>query len=216
MRKIGIFIAVFAMAVVAAVPAFAVVVPIETKTYNLDIISTPTIGSGILGTVTLSQYSLDEVYVAVTLVDDTGFVRTGGPHHAFSYTLDMNPSEYSVSYLYPSNMFTAVSDITNTPFGSFTEGFNCTGCGNGGSSPYYDTLYFSIYSASGISISDFVANSLGYVFAADVIGPEGGTGNIAAGPEAVAPLPPALLIFASGLAGLGSLSGFKKRRNAQK
>ena len=63
-------------------------------------------------------------------------------------------------------------------------------------------LELKITDASGISLNDFVANADGYFFAADVIGPSGGTGAIAADKiTATVPEPPSLALFAGLLFG---------------
>src|SRR5260370_3943640 len=54
-------------------------------TSNLDIISSATIGSGTLGTVTLTQNGADEVDAVVSLVAGAKFVNSGGPHTPFFF-----------------------------------------------------------------------------------------------------------------------------------
>jgi hypothetical protein len=69
---------------------------------------------------------------------------------------------------------------TNMPYGAFTNVINCPGCGNGSSGLDFSTLAFAVADLDGISIGDFIADAGGFFFSADVIGPGGGTGNIAA------------------------------------
>lgn len=174
----------------------------------LNIISSSTIGSGILGTVTLTQNGANEVDVAVALIG-ASFVDTGGPHNAFTFNLDLL-TPYTIAITSPTgNIFSVGSTGSNTPFGSFTNVINCPGCGPGGSNANAGPLNFMVTDLSGISISDFTKNSGGFYFAADVIGPNGGTGAIAA-----APLPAALPLFASGLGALGLFGWWRKRKNA--
>jgi len=189
-----------ALVFVAVMPAEAsIVVP-------LDVISSSSIGSGTSGYVTLTQDGADKVDVDVSLAANTAFVSTGGPHHAFAYNLDLK-TPFSVTIENPARFSVAKSSFGKAPFGLFTDGINCPGCGPGASHAKPGTLDFFIYDASGISISDFVANAKGYYFSADVIGPRGGTGNIAA-----VPLPAALPMMGAGLLGLCVL----KRRSARK
>src|SRR6266853_849944 len=60
-------------------------------TSNLDIISTANIGSGTLGTVTLTQNGAYEVDVDVSLIAGVEFVNSGGPHTPFVFNLDVPP-----------------------------------------------------------------------------------------------------------------------------
>ncbi len=208
MRKFGFFVASLIFALALSAPAKA------STIYYLDIMDA-SIGSGVLGTVTLTQVSANQVDVVVDLADKTAFVSTGGKHHAFAYNLDLAASAYAVTVTSPSGMFSLVTDIINTPYGTFLNGMDCTGCGPGASASEPGPLMFTVFSLSGISISDFIANKLGYYFSADVIGPAGGTGNIASDgpPVSETPLPAALPLFVAGIAGAG-LGGRKMRRRA--
>ncbi|MER2519532.1 MAG: VPLPA-CTERM sorting domain-containing protein [Bdellovibrionales bacterium] len=179
----------------------------------LDIISSPSIGGGALGTVELTQANANEVGVKVTLEANTKFVYTGGPHHAFTFSLNLaNP--YSIAINSPSGFAVTSPSPVNTPYGIFTSGIDCPGCGPGASHAKSGPLEFSVFSITGISISNFIANASGYFFSADVLGPAGGTGNIASGaittPPSSVPLPAALPLFAAGLLGLAANSRRKK------
>jgi hypothetical protein len=183
--------------------------------FDLNIISSSTIGSGTLGTVTLTQNGAKQVDVAVALIN-AAFVDTGGPHNAFAFNLDLSSALVTVTSPLPPTGSPAIfvpsgAGGTNTPYGSFTNVINCPGCGPGGSNANLGPLEFMVTNSSGISISDFIANESGYFFSADVLGTAAGTGGT--GSIAVAPLPPAILFFASGLSMMGLLGWWKKRKD---
>ncbi|HTJ89837.1 MAG TPA: PEP-CTERM sorting domain-containing protein [Acidocella sp.] len=147
-------------------------------------------GNETLGTVTLTQVSADEVDVAVVLTDAAfvntghGHDNTGNGHDAFTFNLDLTKG-YSIQMQNTSiGMFSLSPDTApdNEPFGSFTNGIDCSGCNSGGSHPFSGPLDFSVTDSSGISISDFIPNDTPgkYYFAADVRLPDGNTGSIAA------------------------------------
>jgi hypothetical protein len=140
--------------------------------------SSLTIGSGTLGTVTLTQEGPDEVSIAVVLAAHTGFVKTGGKHHAFTFDLNLS-TPYSVQ-IQNTGMFSLSSSLENTPYGTFTDAIDCSGCRSGGSAPFSGPLDFIVTDKDGVSTSNFVANSDEIYFSADVLGPNGQTGNIAA------------------------------------
>jgi hypothetical protein len=195
--------AVRAVSLVGSIALLALSVPASANEISyLNVISSGTIGSGTLGTVTLTQNGADEVDVAVNLAANTDFVNTGGPHNAFVF--NVNVGGYTVAITSPTGgIFSLAGGTSNTPYGNFTYGIDCPGCGSGGSHANAGPLDFSVTDASGISISNFIANSGGYFFSADVIGPAGGTGNIASTSVSGAPGP----IAGAGLPGLLLVSG---------
>jgi hypothetical protein len=180
----------------------------DSVTSTLNTISSPSIGTGNLGVVTITQNSFNTVEFNVALSPDTAFVSTGGPHNAFTFNLDLL-TPYIVSFngaSADSFVYSGGPEI-NTPYGSFINAIDCPGCGPGGSNAYSGVLDFTITAADEISFNNFVANTGGYYFSADVIGPSGGTGNIAA--TEVAPVPEPHT-YAMILVGLG-LIGFTAR-----
>ena len=109
--------------------------------------------------------------------------------------------------------------IANTPYGQFTNGIDYT-AGNGSSTSTANdanSLGFKVTNTSGISFADFITStsykgaSGGYYFSADVIGPNGGTGNIASNSMSPVPEPKP---FAMMLAGFGLLGFIAARRKS--
>jgi PEP-CTERM motif len=186
---------------------------LQTETFSLDQISSPTIGTGTLGTVTLTEILSGptagrEIDVSVSLLPGVGFVSTGGPHNAFAFNFD-DLAHAAVTITSPLDTFALVhGSVTNTPYGSFLAGIDCTGCGNGGSHPVSGPLTFSVVDSHAISFSDFTANSGGYFFSADLMGPAHGTGNVAAIPE-----PSTYALVLCGLGALALTARTRRRRD---
>jgi hypothetical protein len=134
------------------------------------------------GTVTLTQASATEVDVSVALTPGVLIVNTGGPHTPFVFNLDAAAASAKVTVLAssntsPSGWGTPGGSASGTPYGTFTNSIPYLGAngGTGNAGP----LDLSVVLGTGISISDFVTNSGGYFFAADVLGTGGTTGSVA-------------------------------------
>jgi hypothetical protein len=188
--------AILATVTVTVAPAWASMV------YDLNVISAANIGTGVQGTVTLTQNGADEVDVAVKLSQGVLLVNTGGPHSPFVFNLAPSVAGATVTVTSPSTFYTPGS-TQETPFGTFTNGIAYSGA-NGGGSGSPGPLDFMVVDLGGISIGDFVANTGGYFFAADILGTGGYTGAVASN-AAVTPLPPAWSVMLIGLAGIASL-----------
>jgi len=155
----------------------------ETYTADLNVISSTTIAAPgtSLGTVTVTDIT-GGVTVDVTFNPSTVlFVDSGGPHTAFAFNLNPAVATSAIINITPNLApppgvtFTPETASSNTPYGNFSNGIDGT-FQNGGGHGVAGPLDFTIL---GVSTSNFVANDLGYIFAADVLGPNGGTGSIA-------------------------------------
>lgn len=131
-----------------------------------------------VGTITLTQVDADTVNVSVDLLDGYGFMNSGGPHTPFAFTLAGTESGVSASFLTPAGGTYAVgldnyqfslstTDGGATPYGTYGISINST-APKGSGSAYYGDLSIDVTRTSGLLESDFIANSLGYYFAADL------------------------------------------------
>lgn len=189
--------------------AFMLPVHAASFTSSLNVISDPSIGSGSLGVVTVTQNSSNVVEFNVALAPNTAFVSTGGPHNAFTFNLDLL-TPFTLTFVNPTDGTFVYSGgpATNTPYGSFSNAIDCPLCGPGASNAYSGVLDFTITETGGINLNNIITNSLGYYFSADVIGPSGGTGNIASNNMSPVPEPRSYAMLLAGLA----LIGFTARR----
>ncbi len=207
----------------------ALAAPVTTNTYDLtsDLCSGGSCGAGPFGTVTVSSVSADEVAVTLTLAKGEIFANTGAGD-SLLFDLSGNPG-IKISAISPTNpTFTAIQTASGGSIkagggaGTWQYAVDCTGCGNGTSSPTSaGPLSFDITDMSGITPGSFVVNDKNYYFAADIMGTTGKTGVVAApalttttissgGTTSSVPEPATLAVLGMGLLALGQV----RRRRA--
>lgn len=199
-----------------------------TGTAYLNIISSSGIGSESQGTVTLTQISPQQVDVRVSLTSGVKIINTsnGHAHTPFAFNLSSSVSNdvslkiLPISNDSPASFYgpTSFSSLfPDSPYGSFNFAILYKG-GNGGGKGNAGDLDFSVLDPNGISLTDFMPNTAGYYFAADVLGTGGQTGAVASddpklsGAPADVPEPGSLAILGTGLIGLGLVARRKRRR----
>jgi len=95
--------------------------------------------------------------------------------------------------------------------GNFTFGINCPSCGNGPTG-FGGAISFIVAMATIADVTGL--NNLGNIFVADVLAPNGNTGPVDVTGVAPIPLPGALPLFATGLAGLLVLGRRRMKQDA--
>jgi hypothetical protein len=176
-----------------------------------------TCGTSPFGTITLVQTATGVVTVTETLKATTpaeGFVATGAGK-SLAWNLTGNPA-ISIGFL--TSGFGITGATSASTFGSFEYSVSCAGisCGPGASVTNPGPLSFTVTDGAGVNVSDFIGNGGGFFFASDIIGVNGNTGNVAAGPGTTppppsVPEPSSLMLFGTGLT---AAAGLARRRMA--
>lgn len=168
--------------------------------------------------VNLHQVDANDMQVTVSLTNGAQyFVSSGGGNHpGFAFNLAGDPTISVTSISSPWTLadvnYSSVS--TNGPsLGTFNNFIDNPG--NGANLQNDGPLVFTIYSAAGITYSDFVANSAGYYFAADIMNAAGNTGESGIsdpGTTSSVPEPSSIALLGTGIL---SAAGMLRRRLMQ-
>jgi hypothetical protein len=170
------------------------------------------------GIITLTQNGANAVTVSVDLAAGYGFINTGGPHTPFAFSvqgagaLSISAWTLPVKGIYAKGTFGLnTGGGSNSPYGSYNVAIDSS-AGNGSGKGYYGDLLFTISRATGLSTDDFVVNSSGYYFSADlsngsITGAQAWTiRQIASGPQPVrTPEPLTISLMIAGLFGVAVL-----------
>jgi hypothetical protein len=134
---------------------------------------TGTCGSGPFATLTLTQTSPTLVTITEQLAPSEVFARTGA-----GQALEFNVSRaVSIANL-TAGFIVGPTQTTASAFGAFMYSVTCSVC-QGGKLTNPSALSFTISAPAGLTIADFVPNDRGYLFASDIRGANGHTGNVA-------------------------------------
>jgi hypothetical protein len=167
------------------------------------------------GTIDLHAVNPDTVQITVSLLNGNKFVTTG-KHIGFAFNVQGGPVTLGTL---PTGWANAAPHLTQAAFGTFSDGIDCTkgnsnaksGCN--GDDPWVGTLQFDVSRGSGLDLSDFVADSKGFFFSADMMsGTTGNTGPVGAkGPATFTPVPEPGTLATMGTGVLSLAFGLRKR-----
>ena len=174
---------------------------------------TRTCGSGPFASITLEQTTFTTVTVTEVLAGGALFAGTRAGQ-AIEFNI---AGPVSTDILTP-GFSAGPSPATASAFGGFLYSVTCTGCKGGALTNPGGPLSFTVTSAAGLTIADFLPNDRGYYFASDIRGSNGHTGNVAAvasvfsspdhqpdtsPAEAAVPEPVTIALVGAALLGLG-------------
>lgn len=163
---------------------------------------TGTCGVSPFGTVSLVQTTSTLVTVTETLAANERFAGRGAGD-----ALEFNVIGPITIGNITSGFAVGPAPDTASAFGTFLASIACSACTGGQAGNPAGPLSFTVTSADGVTIADFIANARGFFFASDIVGNNGKTGNVGAkGPvPSAVPEPMSLSLVGAGMLGLGIL-----------
>jgi hypothetical protein len=113
------------------------------------------------------------------------------------------------------NFAVGASPDTASTFGTFLHSVVCIACTGGKGGNPTGPIAFDVSAATGVTTASFIGNAGNFFFAADIVGNNGNTGNVASleggtlsgGPV---PEPVSTLLIGGGLLSVGLLGKFRK------
>jgi hypothetical protein len=187
--------------------------------YTLDL-SSCACGVGPWGMIDLLQTTPGLVTVKETLAAGERFAGTGaGDSLEFNVT---GAGAITIGSITAGFGIGPAPDTAST-YGTFLYSVTCNvmnfaggACHGGQAGNPAGPLSFTVTSLAGVTIADFTANLGGVLFASDIVGRTGNTGNVAAGVggtvQSIAPEPGTLTLAGLALAGLGLLRRRGRKR----
>jgi hypothetical protein len=135
---------------------------------------TSTCGTGPFATITLTQTSATVVTITEQLAANEVFAGTGaGQALGFNVSYEVTIGNLTAGFIL------GPTPATASTFGSFMYSVTCSVCQGGKLTNPSGPLSFTVTAPEGLTIADFVPNDRGYLFASDIRGNNGKTGNVA-------------------------------------
>jgi hypothetical protein len=214
-------VAVGALALFASAPAFAG----PTLTFN----ESAGVQPSNVGVITVTQDGTDAVTIDLKFLNSTYGILNSGHHLELGFDLNSAGLAGTLSIptatfthptggTYAHGTFSLSSGGTQSGLGTFNVGLSNT-AGNGSGKAYYGELEFTLDSTTTLDTSDFIKNSDGYYFTADLTngsntGPQGwgcvNNSDCRTTPPPPVPEPLTLSLFGAGLAGAVAMRRRKK------